>query len=453
MRNALAVGGQQQNGKILLLIIADVGEQRLKILCQRRQLLGDQGEDLFGRQLVALGDEVVEHDRAARLQKRKECVGFEVVSALAAADDAVFHQLLLLLRGAAGECAHLFANALRVVEEENGVLRQIIECRVRCFGEYRQIAVDRGEADALAELFAVGLDLVDEAFGQLGAVQSAQQIGHTGRKRFAAAVGELRRELTRRRNAQPAEVFGAALGRGIEGADRVDLVAEKFKAHGPRHRRAENVENAAAEGKLPDALYGIGAQVPKPQKRLREHLRGDLVADGKLEDRIGKGVGRERSQRKCFDRTADGGDRPASEPVKHGEAALLPFAADAFNVVEGELACGEHGVVDAAQRRSVGRKGGGSPFVGGQDGDRAVEFGLDRRSHECAVQRRKPADHHGRICGFQFCFQFLPFRGGKYRFAKGKHVRSSCLWSNPGFANNTKRGQTRLALPAGGYWW
>jgi hypothetical protein len=67
-------------------------------------------------------------------------------------------------------------------------------------------------------------------------------------------------------------VLRAALGDGVEKAHRVELVAEELRAHGVVAGGREDVEDAAAQRELPDALDERRARVARA-----DELFGQLV--------------------------------------------------------------------------------------------------------------------------------------------------------------------------------
>jgi hypothetical protein len=172
--------------------------QRRVRLRQREELLGAQ-EDVLRREDRALGVVLQETVALARVgpEARQRRV-----------DLAVQHQ-----RGAGAE----------VVEQRGGLLE-----------EERQVVLDARGGDAGAEV------LVDAALGRV-AVELFAPARAEGRAR-----GVVEREFAARQQTHLGHRVQAALTVGVEGADRVDLVAEQVHAvgHGRAHR--EQVDQAAA---------------------------------------------------------------------------------------------------------------------------------------------------------------------------------------------------------------
>ena len=102
----------------------------------------------------------------------------------------------------------------------------------------------------------------------------------------------LERQLGRRVELDPLRLAERALGEGGEPADRLDLVAEQLEPGGPVLGRAEDVEDAPADGELAAVLDLVGALVSGLDQELGDVVEVDLLA--LVEDEPGRpqrGVG------------------------------------------------------------------------------------------------------------------------------------------------------------------
>ena len=165
-----------------------------------------------------------------RRKEGKHAVGIQIIAFLAAADDAAFHQVLDILRGAARQAADLFADALRVVQKENRFVGTEIQRRKRRLLINGQVPVDGSKPQTVTDAAAVRIDVFQQLFGEFLTIQPFQKSGDASGKRLAPILCEVRRQLQRRRDPHMAQVFGAALCRNVKSAHRVNFIAEEFDA-------------------------------------------------------------------------------------------------------------------------------------------------------------------------------------------------------------------------------
>jgi hypothetical protein len=120
------------------------------------------------------------------------------------------------------------------VQHHGGVGAEVVEHRGRLVEEQRQVVLDAGGGHAVAHV------LVDAALGRV----AFEQFAPAAAKACAGVV--VHREFAPRQQPHLGHGVEAALGVGVEGADRVDLVVEQVDAE--RHQRAhgEQVDQAAA---------------------------------------------------------------------------------------------------------------------------------------------------------------------------------------------------------------
>ncbi len=129
------------------------------------------------------------------------------------------------------------------VQHHGGIDAEVVEHRRRLLEEERQVVLDAGGRHAHAHV------LVDAALGRV----ALQQLAPAAAK--ARARGVVHRELAPGQEAHLGHRVQAALGVGVEGADRVDLVVEQVDP--VRHHRAhrEQVDQPAAHRVLARAHH------------------------------------------------------------------------------------------------------------------------------------------------------------------------------------------------------
>ena len=109
------------------------------------------------------------------------------------------------------------------------------------------------------------------------------------RRGGGAAQGQ---RLARGADEDGGERVERALRLGIEGADRLDLVAEELDANGARQRGREDVDDAAAMADVAGLLDLRHVLVAQAEQVLEQDARVELEAVAKLDDGFGELVGR-----------------------------------------------------------------------------------------------------------------------------------------------------------------
>ncbi len=199
------------------------------------------------------------------------------------------------------------------------------------------------------------------------------------------------REQIERQHGGALELAGAALAHRVEGADRVDGVAEEVEPQRLVVTGRKDVEDAAANRQLADAGDQIGAVVAMAHQVL-DHLLDRMV----LADREGEHARRERSARRQpalqrARRRHDGGARRREDAVERRHLLGAHRERDLGLLVRGERRGGEpHHLVAALRqgrrrRRPLARLG----LVRHHDDQRPVEIRGQRLEHPGGGARRE----------------------------------------------------------------
>ena len=108
---------------------------------------------------------------------------------------------------------------------------------------------------------------------------------------FGQAVGKLGRavqKLPHRRDLHLLHAVLPTLGLRRKGGDGIHLITPEFQSHGVAVLRGVKVHNAAAGGKLPDALHLLGALVACLHQKIQQPLGRVFLADPQGEGSGGK---------------------------------------------------------------------------------------------------------------------------------------------------------------------
>ena len=145
------------------------------------------------------------------------------------------------------------AQARRILDEDERVLRQIVERRRHLRIDERQILVRRRERSALAQALRVAFQIFLK-FGVLFFSAARGKRRDRLRQPCRAALRERRQRLHARQTAQRFTLLQTALAADVECGDRVDLIVPELHAVRTLGLRRKNIQNAAAHGKLTHAL-------------------------------------------------------------------------------------------------------------------------------------------------------------------------------------------------------
>ena len=147
------------------------------------------------------------------------------------------------------------------VQHQRGIVAEVVEDRRRLLEEQRQVVLDAGGGQAGADVL-VDARAARVAFDLLAPARAE-----------GVARGLVHRELAPRQQAHLGHRVQAALRVGVEGADRIDLVAEQVHAVGHRRAHREQVDQPAAHRVL-----------------ARRHHLADVAVAGQRELRLQRGL-------------------------------------------------------------------------------------------------------------------------------------------------------------------
>ena len=364
-----------------------------------------------------------------------------------AAQNALFDQGLHVLGELPVVVLAAFQNAHAVADGDQRVGREIVE-RADFVGVARgEIPVHAAERQVVTKPLDVAAQRLDDGavFGLFrnflrGAPKALEHF-------FAPAVREGGQHLRRGQDGQGFDVLRAALGRHVEFAHRVDLVVEKLDAHGRAQRRPD-VENAAAQRELADALDRFRARVAAFDKLFRECVQVKAVAERNVRHRAAQRVGRERSLHQTIDRRDQDWRFSGGKAAQRADALLLPAVGGEHAVAQLPFAREQQAHVLAEQLVQVARHAVCLVFVRADDQKRALCLvphgsGELRAVHtrkarhgdgRCArVEREQQLAHLGKRCerfiefvhSLHHAVSLLPQRAkGQIRRSRG----GSCPW-------------------------
>ena len=151
------------------------------------------------------------------------------------------------------EIADSVAQTRRVLDEHDGVLRQIVE-RGRHFGiNERHILVRCGQRTGLAQTFRVPFEVSLQICVLLlsaGRGECQNSLCQSCR----TALRQCRNGFHTRQTAQALALLHSALTADVERGDRVDFIIPKFHAVRVLRLRRKHIEDTAANGKLTGAF-------------------------------------------------------------------------------------------------------------------------------------------------------------------------------------------------------
>ena len=174
-----------------------------------------------------------------------------------------------------------------VVEQQQGIVGQIVQQAGRLRIEVRDIPFLAFEAGALAQLLALSVELVACGWVKRAYVQRIQQILRARAVTWKCFAGRADQHL-----ADAACLDQSALGRRIEQPQAVDLVAKEFDTHRPQHIGRPDVDDAAAPAKQTHFLHHRIGSVAHAQPAHQTLVHIEHLADAqRLESQTQLAVG------------------------------------------------------------------------------------------------------------------------------------------------------------------
>ena len=205
---------------------------------------------------------------------------------------------------------------------------------------------------------------------------------------LAPAGGKRGQHLSRGQDGERLDILRAALGRKVEFAHRVHLVVEKFDAHGRAERRVD-IQNPAAQGKLPHALDRFGADVADLDKLSGKGGKVEARADLDLRHRAAQERGRQRALHQRIDRGDEHARFPGGKAAERADALLLPAVRGGDAVAQLPFAREEKACLFAEQRGEVERHAVCLVFVGAEHEKRPLRLLAQRGGELRAVHACK----------------------------------------------------------------
>ena len=279
------------------------------------------------------------------------------------------------------------------IEGDHGV-RQIVEQGLQALMEQRQPMLH-------ALMLAAGRDQLIE---RIVAPHRAEQLHIAGAESPARLLGQRRFAHGEQRDG--IEAGERALGLGIEGADRLQRIAEEIEADGTGARRIE-VEDAAAHRILAGVGHGAGAAIADMLKPLDQIRHADRVA---RRERLHRG-GKEIVARHALQHGVDRGEHDQRRLV--GAAAMFGKLGECRDAAGDDFGIWRHPVV----RNAVPGWEAQALHVGGEELQRVF-------------QRREPlavaGDMQDRLAGLA-----RPRGGGQARRAPRHRALRARRWRSP----------------------
>ncbi len=296
----------------------------------------------------------------------------------------------------------LFAAAGGLIEKHEGVFRDVLQAACRRV-EHGQIAVGVREKHAVAEPVGVGAHIGSQRSGQLAPAAAQLARGKAldlRRQGLGAARKQARQALGGRQDRYALDILGAALADHVEVDQGIHVVAPELDAHGLAPGGREEVENAAAAGKLTRPLHLFGAGIAAADERVLHVLDG--IAAGRLKGKGGaaKRIGRHRALQQPGD--GHGHDRRAvHDGGERGDAFLLRLAGGRVGRIEGEIAHAERHDRLAQQGAQVVGEILGGGVVRADDEERQAAADAQSRREIGAVDGGKPGNERRKSSALQ----------------------------------------------------
>ena len=345
-----AAAAEDEGTEAVFPVVLQIGGGDLQIAAVGRELLGDhvQNDGRLHRLREGGGKEGFQEESGPVGNGGADVLPApDKVAELACQDPALEQAVKLeaevLLPGVGGA-----AEVAVVAEDRDPVGGQVVGGGGKVRVDQAHIAVACPEGRAALQLLPVRLQRFHQLrVGLLAPLLAGKQAAQVLAETFHAARMEHGKGLSHGKKDDLIQILGPALGQRVEAAHGIQLVTEEFQADRVVGGGTEDVQDAAAHGKLAHALDQVAAAVAR------------------LKQAGGQGVGRagiaqtERNRRGEQRRPGHGaqgeglpgGDQQArlagGKVIEPAQAVLLPLAGDRRTVIEGQVAARKDGILPA----------------------------------------------------------------------------------------------------------
>ena len=406
---AFASARENQHPVVLCQIAPDIRRRRLHTAAVRGQLLGEDGHDRARREIVRLRQKRVECDHVLFFDIIYKLTVINIARAELWHDQPALRQGLDVLTHTKGKGLCRFAHAPAVGEKDKRILRQIVQRGVELIRvNGRQVPVDRRQGAELLEALGVARQIFGKLrpLGEVRCGEFIQKLCQT----LDARRAQMGQHLAARQDQRALDALAAALAVDAEVGERIQLVAEKFRAYRVFRFRRVEVENIAAHRELPRPLDRGAARVARARQLFEQVVEKIRLPARQGERALFKHLRRDGRGHERFHRRDGHARSVRHHAVQRADALVLPPVGGAFDIVEHEFARRQHRRLDTGKAEEILRHAPRGVLIRRHDQRRARETFDRSRGDARAVHVRQTGDRARRPLVFDFEHQLRKFR-------------------------------------------
>ena len=338
-------GAEDHGGRPVLLIMAQIGDRRLQARAEGGELLGRQGEQRHRVRRASGGVEALQKDGGVLLcQPAHQSAPVGGIARALRPNGPGLTERLEVLRHPPEIVLRRLPAAAALRPEDEGVHRQIVRRAGKVRIDQVEIPVRRREGTQGGDRLAVAAHRLKQGVrprAPLAALQTANTPLQRLHQPQRAARGELGKGLRRRQQQRAGHIFLPPLCGRVKQAHRVHLVAPELGAHRGGHGGGIDIQDAAAQGKLPRPLHLVTAGIAHRRELGSQPGQGVGLPCLQSDSGGAERLGRYGPLHQRLHRGDQEGAGAIEQPVEHGQPPLLPLMAHR-GVVEGKLPSHQH---------------------------------------------------------------------------------------------------------------
>ena len=204
------------------------------------------------------------------------------------------------------------------------------------------------------------------------------------------------------------DILGAPLAGHIKIAHRIQLIAPEFRTDGAGGSGRIDIQNTAAQGKLPHAFYQCAAAIAQRNQLSGELLQRITAADPQGQGGSPQNCGGDGAEAQGLRRGQKNGISLLSQLVQHGKPLMLPATGDR-STHKAQLTSGKNRGLFAEKSAELLRHTGGGQIVLTDHQNFAPCILMQCSSHMCPVNGTEAGNGAGKIL-LRILFQRLVFR-------------------------------------------
>ena len=398
---------------------ADISQSGFQTAAVRGQLFDRQRENGVGRQSAGGGEERVHGHQTQAFQPGQSLLKAEGEGAVGGDQASLFQKTCHILADPEGKTAPPFPQSGSIVQNHQGVFRQIVQGGGQAGIDQGQIPVTGREQSLLFQPFGVLFQVFPQ--GRRGVFVPGQLQKLLG-QRFLSSFIQLGQGLPGRKDQGFFHILQPSLALRVKFPQGIHGVSEKFRTHRQSGPGGENVHNAAAHRKLAASLHRKATGIACGHQGLFQLFQGHFFVQFQGDGRLFQGFGRDAGHHQSFDGCRHHRMLSMGKGIKGLQALVFVVPGGTFHIVEHIFPPGQQGHGQAGQMGKIPGQPPGAFFISADHHHRPSGVFLQGGGKMGLVHRGDAVERNGFFPLIQGLFQPFVFRQGIETLQQFFHV-------------------------------